>query len=70
MRSAGCSELEYHEANGITTFSQDLEIIGFDASSPTLTLIPVRVEWNADGSKIPDSDEVPENYAITIDLGN
>lgn len=50
------------------TFSQDLEIKGFDASSPTMTLIPVRVSWDADGSQIQDSEEVLEDCAVTIDL--
>ncbi|MDE7415557.1 MAG: hypothetical protein K2N44_04445 [Lachnospiraceae bacterium] len=68
LRSSGCSIPEYDEAGGINTFSQDLEIVGFDASSPTMTIIPVRVQWDADGSKIEDSEEVLEDYAITIDL--
>lgn len=68
LRSAACSIPEYDAAAGCNTFSQDLEIIGFDASSPTMTLIPVRVQWDADGSQIPDSEEVLENCAITIEL--
>ncbi len=69
LRSCSCSIPEYTET-GACTFSQDLEIKGFDASSPTITLIPVRVEWDADGMQIPGSEEVLEDYAITLDLTN
>ncbi len=69
MRSISCSIPEYDEAGAYSTFSQDLEIVGFDASSPTMTLIPVRVQWDENGSKIPDSEEALEEYAIMIDLG-
>lgn len=68
MRSTACSIPEYDEAGGYNTFSQDLEIVGFDASSPTMTIIPVRVQWDADGSQIPDSEEVLEDCAVTIEL--
>lgn len=68
MRSTACSIPEYDEAGGYNTFSQDLEIVGFDASSPTMTIIPVRVQWDADGSQIPDSQEVLEDCAVTIEL--
>lgn len=67
LRSNGCSDPE-QGADGIITFSQDLEIRGFDASSPTMKLIPVRVQWDADGSMIPGSEEVLEDCAVTIDL--
>ena len=67
LRSNGCSVPEQKE-DGSIAFSQDLEIKGFDASSPTMTLIPVRVSWDADGSKIPGSEEVREDCAVTIDL--
>lgn len=67
LRSNGCSDPE-QGADGMITFSQDLEIKGFDASSPTMTLIPVRVSWDANGSQIPDSEEVLEDCAVTIDL--
>lgn len=60
LRSAGCSERIYDDAKGCTVFSQDLEIVGFDASSPTMTLIPVRT--------VSDSEEVLEGCAITIEL--
>lgn len=60
LRSAGCSERIYDDAKGCTVFSQDLEIVGFDASSPTMTLIPVRT--------VSDSEEVLEDCAITIEL--
>jgi hypothetical protein len=67
LRSNGCSDPE-QGADGMITFSQDLEIKGFDASSPTMKLIPVRVSWDADGSQIQDSEEVLEDCAVTIDL--
>ncbi|MDE7251703.1 MAG: hypothetical protein K2O32_01995 [Acetatifactor sp.] len=63
-----CSYSEYEEKDTCVTFTQDLEITGFDASSPTMTLIPVRVQWDADGMQIPGSEEILEDCAITIDL--
>ena len=33
-----------------------------------MKLIPVRVQLDADGAMIPDSEEILEAYAITIDL--
>lgn len=67
LRSNGCSDPEQKEG-GTITFSQDLEIKGFDADSPIMKLIPVRVQWDANGSMIPGSEEVLENCAVTIDL--
>ena len=67
LRSNGCSVPEQKE-DGSIAFSQDLEIKGFDASSPTMTLIPVRVSWDADGRTIPGSEDVLEDCAVTIDL--
>lgn len=68
MRSCGSSVPEYDKEDKCTRFTQDLEIVGFDASSATMKLIPVRVQWDADGAMIPDSEEILEAYAITIDL--
>lgn len=70
LRSVACSIPEHDKTGVFTTFSQDFEIIGFDPASPTMTLIPVRVQWDANGSRIPDSEEVLEDYAITIDMTN
>ena len=67
LRSNGCSVPE-QKADGTVTFSQDLEIKGFDAASPTMELIPVRVQWDSDGSMIPGSEEVLEDCAVMIDL--
>lgn len=67
LRSNGCSVPEQKEG-GVIAFSQDLEIRGFDATSPTMKLIPVRVQWDSDGSMIPGSEEVLEDCAVTIDL--
>jgi len=66
-RSRSCSVPEQNEA-GRTTFTQELEIIGFDASSPSMTLIPVRVGWDEEGLRIPDSEDILEDCAFTIDL--
>ena len=63
-----CTYSEYEEKENSVTFTQDLEITGFDASSPILTLIPVRVQWDAHGTQISGSEEILEDYAITIDL--
>lgn len=68
LRSNGTSVPEYDADRACTTFTQELEIAGFDAASPTMKLIPVRVQWDADGSMIPGSEEVLEENAITIDL--
>ena len=70
LRSVACSIPEHDETGLYTTFSQDFEIIGFDPASPTMTLIPVRVQWDANGSRIPDSEEILEDCAIVIDLTN
>ena len=68
MRSCGSSVPEYDKDGKCTTFAQDLEIVGFDASSETMKLIPVRVEWNADGAMIPGSEVILEDCAIIINL--
>ncbi len=68
LRSNGCSVPEQKEG-GVITFSQDLEIKGFDVTSPTMKLIPVRVQWDSDGSMILGSEEVLEDCAVMIDLG-
>ncbi len=68
MRSCGSSVPEYDEDGKCTTFAQDLEIVGFDASSETMKLIPVRVEWNTDGAMIPGSEVILEDCAIIINL--
>ncbi|MCM1050061.1 MAG: hypothetical protein NC433_16715 [Clostridiales bacterium] len=68
LRSNATSVPEYHDDGAYVLFSQDLEIIGFDAASPTMTLIPVRVSWNDDGSMIEGSEEILEDYAVMIDL--
>ncbi|MDE6365546.1 MAG: DUF4179 domain-containing protein [Lachnospiraceae bacterium] len=68
LRSCGSSVPAYDEDRKCTTFTQDLEIVGFDSSSTTMKLIPVRVQWDADGSMIPDSEVILEDRAVTIDL--
>lgn len=68
LRSNATSVPEYHDDGAYVLFSQDLEIIGFDAASPTMTLIPVRVSWNDDGAMIEGSEEILEDYAVMIDL--
>lgn len=68
LRSNVCSIPKQNQAGGSFTFSQDLEIKGFDASSPTMKIIPVYVEWDSDGNKIPDSEKSLEDCAVMIDL--
>lgn len=66
LRSNGCSVPE--DAKDTITFSQDLEIKEFDTASPTMKLIPVRVQWDSDGNMIPGSEEMLEDCAVTIDI--
>ncbi len=68
LRSLAVPSKEYDSANNCTRLSQDLEIVGFDASSPTMTLIPVYTEWDADGNAIPESERILEDMAFTIKL--
>jgi len=67
LRSCGVSPAEY-ASDGRCSFSQDLEITGFDASSDTMTLIPVRVAYDEGGSAIQGSEEILEDLAFTISL--
>ncbi len=55
-------------AEGHTLFHQELDIRNFDASSPTMTLIPVSIGADEEGYFLYDTQEVLEDKAFTIDL--
>ncbi|MCM1568519.1 MAG: hypothetical protein NC081_03615 [Roseburia sp.] len=68
MRSVSCTPAEHKASSTSVSFSQDLEIIGFDATSPTITLIPIREARDENGYELPESEEILEDYAVTISL--
>lgn len=55
-------------AEGHTLFHQELEIQNFNASSPTITLIPVDMEADEEGYFLYDTQKPLEDKAFTIEL--